>query len=175
MNLMIGFIKVMDTIQTQVARPMKWGLLAFMGLIVFEVVMRYFFLSPTVWGLDFRQQMYAVLIMWGSAYTLMLKGHVVVDTFLILMNFKTLKIVKIFGWIVFYMPPMMVLTWTMFNLTVRSWQLLEGTSTIWNPPVYPLKTILTVAYANMVLQGIAEMFKDIVSLKKGSEDWIKAL
>lgn len=174
MDLMIKFTRFMDMIQTKIAIPMKWGLVAFMTLICFEVVMRYLLNSPTVWGLDFRQQMYAVLIMLGSAYTLMLKGHVIVDTFLLGMSFKTRLLNNIFCWIVFYTPTMVVLTYTMYNLTAQSWRLLEGSSTIWNPPVYPLKTILTIAYANMVLQGFAEMFKDIISYVKGSEDWKKA-
>jgi TRAP-type mannitol/chloroaromatic compound transport system permease small subunit len=164
----------MDVIQTAIAVPMKWGLFAFMALICYEVVMRYFLHAPTVWGLDFRQQMYAVLIMLGSAYTLMLKGHVVVDTFLLGLSFRNRRLVNIFGWLFLYTPTMVVLTWTMYNLTVQSWQLFEGSGSMWNPPVYPLKTILTISYANMVLQGFAEMFKDVVSIAKGSEDWIKA-
>jgi TRAP-type mannitol/chloroaromatic compound transport system permease small subunit len=175
MNLMISFIKVMQKIQISIARPMKWGLLAFMSLIVLEVLLRYGLNSPTIWGLDFRQQMYAVLIMLGSAYTLMVKGHVIVDTFLIMMPFKMRMVTTILGWIFFYFPPMIVLTYTMFNLTANSWKLLEGSGTIWNPPVYPLKTILTIAYANMVIQGVAEIFKDIISLMKGGEEWKKAL
>lgn len=174
MNFMIKFVRVMDYIQTKIAIPMKWGLVAFMLLICFEVIMRYVFNAPTIWGLDFRQELYAVLIMLGSAYTLMLKGHVIVDTFLLGMSFKTRLLNNIFCWVVFYTPTMGVLTYTMYNLTVSSWKLLEGSGSIWNPPVYPLKTILTIAYANMVFQGFAEMFKDIVSYAKGSEDWKKA-
>jgi TRAP-type mannitol/chloroaromatic compound transport system permease small subunit len=71
------------------------------------------------------------------------------------------------------MPPMVVLTYTMFNLTVKSWQLFEGSGSPWNPPVYPLKTLLTIAYVNLTLQGVAELFKEIVSYVKGSADWIK--
>jgi len=175
MNFMMKFVKIMDTIQTKIAIPMRWGLVAFMSLICYEVFMRYVMKAPTVWGLDFRQQMYAVIIMLGSAYTLMVKGHVVVDTFLLGMSFKRRRLNNIMCWLIFYLPTMSVLVWTMYQLTVKSWGLLEGSGTIWNPPVYPLKTILTIAYANMVLQGVAEMFKDIVSYVKGSEDWIKAL
>ena len=119
--------------------------------------------------------MYAVIIMLGSAYTLMVKGHVVVDVFLLRLSFRNRRLVNIFGWLFLYTPTMSVLFYTMFNLTVHSWRLFEGSGTIWNPPVYPLKTILTIAYANMVLQGLSEMFKDVVSIVKGSEDWKKAL
>lgn len=173
MSVLIGFTKIMDFIQTKVAIPMKWVLAIFMTLIVFEVFMRYVIQSPTIWGLDFRQQMYAVLIMVGSAYTLMVKGHVIVDTFTRMASFKGQKLIAISMWLVLYLPPMIVLTYTMFNLTTMAWRLQEGSGSPWNPPVYPLKTLLTIAYANMVLQGIAELFKDIVSYVKGDEDWIK--
>jgi TRAP-type mannitol/chloroaromatic compound transport system permease small subunit len=104
----------------------------------------------------------------------MLKGHVVVDTFTMMLPFKAKKVTSIICWIIGYTPPMAVLTWTMYNLTAQSWRLLEGSGTIWNPPIYPLKTILTAAYANMVIQGFAEMFKEVICLTKGVEDWKKA-
>lgn len=170
---MIKFTKIIDDIQTALAIPMKWVLAALMGLIVFEVIMRYLFKAPTIWGLDFRQQMYAVLIMVGSAYTLMVKGHVIVDFFTMKASFKGQKLLSISMWLLLYLPPMAVLTYTMFNLAVQAWKLLEGSGTIWNPPIYPLKTLLVIAYANLVLQGIDELFKDIISYTKGSEDWIK--
>ena len=173
MNLMIKYTKIMDIIQTAIAVPMKWGLFAFMALIVLEVVLRYVFLAPTIWGLDFRQQMYAILIMLGSAYTLMVKGHVIVDAFTMRASYKGQRLIAISMWLILYLPPMVVLTYTMSNLMFLAWRLMEGSGTIWNPPVYPLKTILTIAYANMVLQGIAELFKDIISYQKGSDDWIK--
>jgi TRAP-type mannitol/chloroaromatic compound transport system permease small subunit len=173
MNFMIKYTKIMDTIQAKAAIPLKWGLFAFMSLICFEVFMRYVMQAPTIWGLDFRQQIYAVLIMLGSAYTLMVKGHVIVDTFTMQASFRGQKLISMAMWLILYMPPMVVLTYTMYNLTALAWRLLEGSGTIWNPPVYPLKTLLSLAYANMVLQGVAEFFKDFVSYVKGSEDWIK--
>lgn len=174
MNFMIKFTKIMDTIQAKLAVPVKWLLFAFMALVCYEVTMRYVFVAPTIWGLDFRQQIYAVLIMVGCGYTLMVKGHVVVEAFTMLPPFRTRKLVAAAMWLFCYMPPMLVLVYTMFNITVLSWSVWEGTSSIWNPPAYPLKTVLTIAYANMVLQGIAELFKEIISYVKGSEDWIKA-
>ncbi len=170
---MIKYTKIMDAVQTAIAVPMKWGLFAFMSLIVFEVIMRYVLQAPTIWGLDFRQQMYAILIMLGSAYTLMVKGHVIVDAFTMHASYKGQRLINIGMWLVLYFPPMIVLTYTMFNLALQAWRLWEGSGTIWNPPVYPLKTLLVIAYANMVLQGVAELFKDIISYAKGNDDWIK--
>ncbi len=173
MRVLIGFTKLMDTIQAKIAVPMKWALAVFMFLIVFEVFMRYVVQSPTIWGLDFRQQLYAILIMVGCSYTLMVKGHVIVDTFTNMASWRNQKLISASMWLILYLPPMIVLTYTMYNLTVKAWQLLEGSGSPWNPPVYPLKTLLTIAYANLTLQGLAEMVKDIISYVKGSDDWIK--
>jgi len=173
MGALIWYTKVMDKIQTIVAVPFKWVLAALMGLIVFEVFMRYILRAPTIWGLDFRQQMYAVLIMIGSSYTLMVKGHVIVDFFTMKFSYRGQRILNILMWLILYIPPISVLTYTMFNLAAQAWRLWEGSGTIWNPPVYPLKTLLVIAYFNLLLQGIAELFKDIISLQKGNDDWIK--
>jgi TRAP-type mannitol/chloroaromatic compound transport system permease small subunit len=166
MSVLIGFTKVMDFIQTKIAYVFKWGLVAFMSLIVFEVTMRYLFRAPTIWGLDFRQQIYAALIMLGCSYTLMVKGHVIVDSFTMLASRKNQRLIAIFMWAFIFMPTMLVLTYTMFNLAVLSLRTAEGSGSPWNPPVYPLKTLLTLAYANLTLQGVAEMFKEIISYVK---------
>lgn len=165
--------KYIDVAQVKSAWLFKWILFSMMALVVYEVTVRYVFKAPTIWGLDLRAMIYAVTIMVGLSYTLLMRSHVVVDAFTINLSWRTKKYIDIFNFVVFYFPPMGVLVYTMWNLMIQSWQLLERTYTPWAPPVYPLKTLLVIAYANAVLQGISEVIKDIISLKKGSDDWIK--
>lgn len=165
--------KYIDLAQIKAAWFMKWVLFSMMLLVVYEVIARYVFKAPTIWGLDLRSMIYAITIMVGLSYTLLLRSHVVVDAFTINLSWKTKKYIDIINFVVFYFPPMGVLTYTMYNLTIQSWQVLERTYTPWAPPVYPLKTLLVIAYANAVLQGVNEVVKDVISLQKGSDEWIK--
>lgn len=159
--------------QEVIMEPAKWLLIIIMGLIIYDVFFRYVLHAPTIWGLDVKSQMYAICILLGTSYTVLVKGHVVVDAFVSRASFKTQKYIDIGNYILFYFPTMIILTWTMYQLTVKSWGLLEGSGSPWNPPVYPLKTMLTLCYFNIALQGVSEVFKDIVSIQKGSDDWIK--
>lgn len=170
---MIKFTKFVDDLQLKIAVPFKWVIVLLAALVNYEVFVRYVLKAPTIWGLDFRAMIYAVLIMVGCSYTLLVRGHVTVDVFTEMMSWKWRKINSALNYLVFFMPTIAVLTYTMFNLTVSSWQVLERTYTPWSPAIYPLKTILTVAYANLLLQGISEMVKNIISIQKGSDDWIK--
>ena len=45
----------------------------------YEVVMRYFFRSPTIWAWDINVQVLAVLLFFGGGYVLFHDGHVRVD------------------------------------------------------------------------------------------------
>jgi TRAP-type mannitol/chloroaromatic compound transport system permease small subunit len=173
MNVLIKITKYIDQLQEILAIPTKWILAIIMVLILFDVIMRYAFKAPTIWGLDVKSQLYAICIIIGTSYCVLVKGHVTVDAFTMKMSFKAQKILDIFNYIFFYEPTMIVLTWTMWSLTALAWRLLEGSGSPWNPPVYPLKTMLTFGYALIALQGVSEVLKDIISLKKGSEDWIK--
>jgi TRAP-type mannitol/chloroaromatic compound transport system permease small subunit len=173
MNVLIAITKYIDKFQEILTIPTKWLLAIIMVLILFDVVMRYLFKSPTIWGLDVKSQLYAICIMIGTSYTVLVKGHVTVEAFTMKLSFRWQKIVDIINYILFYEPTMIILTWTMWSLTALAWRLYEGSGSPWNPPVYPLKTILTFSYFDICLQGVSEVLKDIVSLKKGSEDWIK--
>ncbi len=132
-----------------------------MLLITFEVIMRYAFSRPTIWGLDLQTFISAVGRMIGIGYAEMLHSHATVDVFTIKMTKRWQKALELIGYLFFFFPVIGALTYAQWNDTLVSWKMHEKINTSWRPPVYPVKTLVVGCYILLLLQGLAETIKDI--------------
>jgi TRAP-type mannitol/chloroaromatic compound transport system permease small subunit len=103
----------------------------------------------------------------------MLKAHVIMDVFTAKPDFKKAKISDLINYIVFFFPLILALTYTTLRRALKSYSYNERIYSGWRPIVWPVQFLVVGCYAILLLQGISEIIKDIVSLQKGSDEWIK--
>ncbi len=137
-----------------------------LAIVVFEVFMRYVFNAPTNWGFEATTFVYGLHYMFGMAYTDVYDGHVRVDIFTALTSKKTQAVIKVITNLAFFMPVMSFMTMWSFKFAYVSFKGLEVNSTSWAPPIWPLKILMAVCFLFLFLQGIANLIKDINSLKQ---------
>jgi TRAP-type mannitol/chloroaromatic compound transport system, small permease component len=71
---------------------------------------------------------------------------------------------------VFFIPGVVALVWAGYTYAAESWAINEHSSiTSEGPPVYPFKTVIPLAGAFVLVQGIVEIIRCIICLKQG--DW----
>ena len=73
------FIKAVNFINHWVGTVTAFLLPLIILIVSYEVVMRYFFNSPTLWAWDVNIQLFAIMVFLGGGYALMQNGHVRVD------------------------------------------------------------------------------------------------
>ena len=151
----------------------KWNAPILMVLISFEVVMRYFFNNPTRWGGDVMIMLSAFGRMIGIGYGQLVRAHVIMDVFTANLIFRRAKILDLANHLLFIMPLTVVLIYATLKRTLKSWRVKETMYSPWRPPIYPLNTVLVGCYVILVVQLVSEVIKDIISLQKGSDAWIK--
>jgi TRAP-type mannitol/chloroaromatic compound transport system permease small subunit len=137
-----------------------------LAIVVYEVFMRYAFNAPTSWGFEATTFFYGLHYMFGLAYTDVNDGHVRVDIFTALTSQKIQAIIKVITNLAFFMPVMSFMTLWSFKFAYVSTMGLEVNSTSWAPPIWPLKILMAVCFLFLFLQGIANLIKDINSLKQ---------
>jgi len=132
-----------------------------LGVVVYEVIMRYGFNAPTTWGFEATAFIYGMHYMFGISYTDVRKGHVQVDIFTSLAPRRVQAGISALTTLIFFMPVMTCMTiWsTMFAIT--SVQGLERNSTSWAPPIYPFKIIMAICFFFLLLQGISNLIKEL--------------
>jgi len=159
---------LIDKISTYVGYTFSWLIVSLTLLITFEVFSRYALNEPHAWAFDYMIQMYGTLFMMAGAYTLSRNGHVRGD---VLYGFFPPRVqagLDLTLYFVFFLPGVCALCWAGYVYAGESWRILEHSSiTAEGPPIYWFKTVIPVAGAFLLVQGIVEMIRCGICLKEG--------
>jgi len=134
-------------------------------VVVYEVFMRYAFNAPTTWGFEATTFLYGLHYMFGLAYTDVYDGHVKVDIFTALAPEKAQILLRVLTNLVLFMPVMACMTIWSVKFAYVSTMGGEVNSTSWAPPIWPFKILMAVCFGFLLMQGIANLIKDINALK----------
>ena len=103
------------------------------------------------------------------APTLAKNGHVRGDVLYGFFQPRTQATLDLALYIVFFIPGVIALAWAGYNYAAESWAINEHSNiTAEGPPVYPFKTVIPVAGAFLLLQGIVEIIRCVICIKEGA-------
>src|SRR3982751_2503001 len=157
-----------DKVSTWVGQTFSWLIIGLTLLITWEVFSRYVLDAPHAWAFDVMIMMYGTLFMMAGAYTLSKNGHVRGD---VLYGFFPPRLqggLDLALYILFFIPGVIALIWAGYRYAGESWAINEHSNiTADGPPIYPFKTVIPVAGAFLLLQGLAEIARCVLCIKAG--------
>jgi TRAP-type mannitol/chloroaromatic compound transport system permease small subunit len=157
-----------DKVSTFIGHTFSWLIVTLTVLITWEVFSRYALDTPHAWAFDIMIQMYGTLFMMAGAYTLAKAGHVRGD---VLYGFFTPRVqatIDLVLYVFFFIPGVVALVWAGYYYAGDSWRINEHSNiTADGPPVYPFKTVIPLAGAFILIQGVVEIIRCIVCLREG--------
>ena len=157
-----------DRISTFIGQSFAWLIVALTFMISWEVFSRYALDHPHPWAFDVMSMMYGTLFMMAGAYTLSKNGHVRGD---VLYGFFPPRLqagLDLALYILFFIPGVFALAWAGYYFAAESWAINEHSNiTADGPPVYPFKTIIPIAGAFLLMQGMVEILRCILCLQHG--------
>ena len=163
------FLHTIDGISTWVGKACAWLIIGLMLLVCAEVFKRYILNMPTAWIFDASNMFYGTLFMMCGAYTLAQNAHVRGDFLYSSMRPRTQALLDLILYFVFFIPGIAALIYAGTDYAADSWRIAEHSNvTADGPPVYYFKTVIPIAGALVMLQGIAEIARCIVCLKTGA-------
>lgn len=157
------FIRLIDGINELVGRLVSMVAVVFATLIIFDVIMRYVFNEPTRWGFDLTKQLYGFYFIMLGGYALRHQAHVRVDLLITRLSPRVRRWVEIAAYPVFFFPFAWVFLAKSYEFALRSWHQAELTYGSVQLPVYPLKISMAVAAFLLLIQGVAEFIKLIIT------------
>ena len=163
-----SFLHTIDEISTWVGKAFAWLIVLLMLVVCAEVIKRYALNAPTAWIFDAENMMYGTLFMMCGAYTLAQNAHVRGDFLYSSMRPRTQATLDLILYIVFFIPGIAALIYAGYDYASDSWRIAEHSNvTADGPPVYHFKTVIPIAGALIMLQGIGEIIRCVVCLKTG--------
>jgi TRAP-type mannitol/chloroaromatic compound transport system permease small subunit len=161
-----------DQISTWIGQIFSWLIVALTLMISWEVFSRYAMDDPHPWAFDVMSMMYGSLFMMAGAYTLSKNGHVRGDVLYGFFPPRLQAWLDLVLYILFFIPGVVALAYAGYGFAAESWAINEHSNITANgPPVYPFKTILPIAGAFLLAQGLVEIVRCIVCIKQG--EWPK--
>ena len=165
---MLAVISIIDRINTAIGKAFGWYILILTFGTSYEVFVRYVLNDPTVWNYDLSYNMYGALFFMAGAYTLSRSAHVRGDVVYRLLKPRTQAAIDLTLYVLFFYPGMLALTFAGYGYASKSWRYHEVS--IFSPadiPIFPLKTLIPVGAAMLLVQGLAEVLRCIVCLRTG--------
>ena len=157
-----------DRISTFVGQAFSWLIVTLTLMISWEVFSRYVLDHPHAWAFDAMIMQYGTLFMMAGAYTLAKNGHVRGDVLYSFFEPRTQATLDLILYILFFIPGVVALTYAGFFYAAESWAMNEHSNiTADGPAIYPFKTMLPLAGAILLLQGIVEIIRCIICVKTG--------
>ena len=163
-----SFLCIADNVSTWSGKAFSWLICVLMLAVSVEVFKRYIFNAPTAWIFDLDSMLYGTLFMMCGAYTLAQDGHVRGDFLYSNMRPRTQASLDLALYFLFFIPGIVALLYAGYGFALESWAINEHSNvTSDGPPVYPFKMIIPIAGALVLFQGMAEIVRCIVCLRRG--------
>ena len=168
---MTPIIHAIEQLSIWVGRAFGWCILILTFSVAYEVFVRYVLNAPTVWVFDMMVQMYGALFLMAGPYALAQDTHVRADVIYRLVSVRWQARIDLLLYIVFFFPGMLALVWYGWEIAMDSWRYHEVS---WNSPariqIYYFKTLIPVAGALFIIQGIAECMRCYLAMK--TNEWL---
>jgi len=159
------FIHAVDAFNEFCGRWVSLLILPLVFVVVYEVVVRKVFQSPTSWAFELTVYLYGAHFMLGMGYTYLHDRHVRIDVIVLQFSQRVQLWLRIFTFIFIFIPFVGALTYASIKYAAHSWIMWEHSWTAWKPPLYPYKTVMPVSLIILLFQGTASFFRDIYTIK----------
>ena len=157
------YVKFVDKINYRIGRVVMYTIFIMVGVMFYSAITKTFF-RPALWTYEFSQFLMVAYFLVGGAYSIQLKGHVRMD--LIYGNWSERKKSRWDSVTSLVMIAYLVLLfYGSVDSTIYAISYGERSYSIRRPYMWPIKIIMTFGIFLMLLQAIAQFFKDISGAK----------
>ncbi len=136
-----------------------WSVIAVV-VYYYEVIVRYVFNSPTNWAHESMFLMFGMQYLLAGGFVLRENGHVRVDVLYNYLPKRGKAIVDVITSIFFFIF-MFVLLFTGWTFFYDSYEVNEVSISEWAIQYWPIKLSLSLGAALLLIQGVAQLLKDI--------------
>lgn len=156
------FVRTVEATNTAVGTFAMYLVFALGGILLFESVSRTIFDLPHIWAVEIAQFIMAAYYLLGGGYSMIIDGHVRMDLLYGRWTKQRRAVADLITGpiLIFYMVVLLIGSLSSLDYAIEYNQV---NYTPWGPPLTPIKLIMTIGIILMLLQCIAEWFKDLAT------------
>ena len=155
-----AYVRYIDSMNRAVGKFTMYMVLGMVGILLFETFSRTIFNHPWIWTVESAQFVMAAYYLIGGGCSLLIAGHVRMDILYERWSAKKKAIADVItaSMLVFYIVVLLY-----GGISATQYALIYGqvNYTSWAPPLAPIKIIMTLGIAGMLLQVVSQFIKDL--------------
>ena len=158
---------LIDGLSTKLGQLFSWLTLGMVIAMATIVVLRYVFQIGSIALQESVIYINALIFTFGVGYTLKEQGHVRVDIFYSRLSSRQRAWIDLCGTLLLLVPSAVFIIWVSWDYVSISWQIREGSAESSGLPyVYLIKSAILILPGLLLLQGIAEILKAVVTIRR---------
>jgi TRAP-type mannitol/chloroaromatic compound transport system permease small subunit len=158
------FVRIVDTVNRFVGRFAMAIFFVMAAIMLWSTISRAVFGMPVNWALEMTQFLLSAYYLLGGAYSLQHGAHVRMDLFYARLPPKGQAVLDAFTilFVIFFLG---VLLWGALSSTQYAIQYNQKNYSAWSPVLWPVKLAMTIGIFLMLLQLIAQFFRDVAQAR----------
>jgi TRAP-type mannitol/chloroaromatic compound transport system permease small subunit len=166
MRILRSFADVVDRLNTRLGSILRWLALLMVLMGAYNAVARYLTrytgVSLSSNALNEAQwYLFSLIFLLGAAYGLKVDAHVRVDVLYGRLGEKARGWIDLVGTAVFLLPFAVLMLWVSFPTVRNSWSIREVSPDPGGLPRYPIKAVILISFALLLLQGLAQLVRAV--------------
>ncbi len=142
--------------------------LVYLVILLYEMTARYVFNAPTLWAHETSTFIFGTQFMLGGAYCYWSGSMVNVELFHARLPTRARAILDLFLFLV-PLTVLVIMIWRGGEFFLYSLRILEHSSSVFSPPLYPLRGVIPLAACLLLLQIVAKFVRDLHLAITGEE------
>lgn len=158
-SIIVNYVRFVDSLNRVIGRLAMLLVFAMIGILLYSSITKAFFL-PSLWTLEMAQFTMVAYYLLGGGYSMQLDSHVRMDLLYGRWSPRTRAVVDVFT-ILFLIFYLVLLLYGGVSSTDYALQYGEESYSAWAPRMAPIKIVMCIGIALMLLQAVAVFFKDL--------------
>ena len=164
---MRSIVHIIDSISEWVGKLGRWLAVGLVLVVTYGVIMRYVFRAPNIWPYEVAIILGSSVYILGLSYTYRYDRHIRVDIFYTHLAPRWRGLIDVLGSLILFFPVMILISYVSVVWAWDSWATGERMAeTGWYPPAGPLRTVVSLGFIFLTLQGVAQFIRAIHRLRR---------
>jgi TRAP-type mannitol/chloroaromatic compound transport system permease small subunit len=163
-GLLLKAVQPIDKLTQIVGESVRWLILVAVLICAGNATVRYLFSSSSNAWLEAQWYLFSAVFLLCAGYTLMRNEHVRIDIISAKLSHRTQAWIDIIGMVLFLTPIAVLIIYFSWPMWVQSYDLGEVSTSAGGLIRWPVKILIPIGFALLLLQAVAELVKRIAFL-----------
>jgi TRAP-type mannitol/chloroaromatic compound transport system permease small subunit len=164
MQGLLNLSRLIDGMNERIGRSMIWLILVVVVVSAGNAVFRFAFNMSSNSLLEIQWYLFSAIFMFSTGYVLQKNEHIRIDVVISRFSERTQNWVDVFGFVVFLLPMAIMLAYLSWPVFTLAWTSGEMSSNPGGLIRWPVRLMMPVGFALLILQGVSELIKRIAFL-----------